>query len=190
VRCWRNLHLKQARHIPIAVIQVVRDGAQGTKRDPRVSWFWWIGGPVPPLAAIPQLYGRRFGQEHGFRCDKQTLLWDAPHLRTPEQFERWTDVVSSAHNHLVVLHPLVVSGRRPWERRTGSLSLGPVRRGAGKVLAQLGTPARPPQRRGKAPGRVAGATVRRAPRHPVIRKGAKPTSKTTKTHSKQAVQRE
>jgi len=190
VRCWRNLHLKQARHIPIAVIQVIREGARGTKRDPRVSWFWWIGGPVPPLAEIPQLYARRFGQEHGFRLDKQTLLWDAPQLRTPEQFERWTDVVSSAHNQLILLQPLVRSGQRPWERRTGLLSVGQVRRGAGKVLAQLGTPARPPQRRGKAPGRAAGATVRRAPRHPVIRKGTKPTSNTAKIPSKHVVQRE
>ncbi|NJM55183.1 MAG: transposase [Verrucomicrobiae bacterium] len=167
VSCWQHLHLKQARHIPITVIRVVREGARSTKRDPRVSWFWWIGGPMPPLAEIPQLYARRFGQEHGFRLDKQTLLWDAPQLRTPEQFERWTDVVGCAHNQLVLLHPLVHSGRRPWDRRTGTLSLGQVRRGAGKVFAQLGTPARPPQRRGKAPGRTAGTTVRRAPRHSV-----------------------
>jgi hypothetical protein len=190
VSCWRNLHLKQARHITITVIRVVREAARGTKRDPRVSWFWWVGGPLPALAEIPRLYGRRFGQEHGFRLDKQELLWSRPRLRTPEQFERWTDLVSCVHNQLVLLQPLVSSCRRPWERRRGLLSLGQVRRGAGKVLAQLGTPARPPQPRGKASGRASGGAVRRANRHPVIRKSTKPPSKSKKTTSKQAVQRQ
>jgi hypothetical protein len=190
VTCWRDLHLKQARHIPITVIRVVRAAAQGTKRNPRIAWFWWIGGPLPPLAAIPQLYGRRFGHEHGFRLDKQALLWNAPRLRTPEQFERWTDLVSCVHNQLVLMRPLVTNVQRPWERRTGTVSVSQVRRGAGKIVAQLGTPARPPQRRGNAPGRAAGTTVRRASRHPVIRKGTKTTSKTKKTPAKQVIQRE
>ncbi len=30
---------------------------------------------------------RRFGQKHGYRFDKQALLWETPRLRTPEQFE-------------------------------------------------------------------------------------------------------
>jgi hypothetical protein len=190
VSCWRNLHLKQARQISVTVIRVIRAAARGSKRDPRVSWFWWVGGPLPALAEIPRLYGRRFGQEQGFRLDKQELLWSTPRLRTPEQFERWTDLVSCVHNQLVLLQPLVSSSRRPWERRSGLLSLGQVRRGAGKVLAQLGTPARSPQPRGKAPGRAAGAIVRRATRHPVIRKATKPKRNVEKTASKQEMLRE
>lgn len=190
VSCWHGLHLKQARHIALSVIRVVRDAATGSKRDPRISWFWWRGGPLPPLAELPGLYRLRFGEEHGFRFDKQALLWASPRLRTPEQFERWTDIVSVVHNQLVLLQPLVEGQRRPWERQVGSPTLGQVRRGAGKLLAQLGTPARPPQPRGKAPGRAKGATIRPAPRHPVIRKSTKPSVTSNKTSPKRVGQRE
>lgn len=190
VSCWHNLHLKGARHIALSVIRVVREAATGSKRDPRISWFWWRGGPLPPLAELPGLYRLRFGEEHGFRFDKQALLWANPRLRTAEQFERWTDMVSVAHNQLVLMQPLVEGQRRPWERQVGSPTLGQVRRGAGKLLAQLGTPARPPQRRGKAPGRAPGATIRPAPRHPVIRKSAKPPVTRKKPSAKRVVQRE
>jgi hypothetical protein len=45
VAYWRNLHLKACRGATITAIRIVRAGAAGTKRDPRESWFWWLGGP-------------------------------------------------------------------------------------------------------------------------------------------------
>ena len=41
-----------------------------------------------PLAEIVPLYGLRFSLEHGFRFEKQSLLWDKPRLRRPEQFDQ------------------------------------------------------------------------------------------------------
>jgi DDE superfamily endonuclease len=190
VTVWRNLHLKEARQVPITVVRVIRSSARGTKRDPRVSWFWWLGGPLPPLCEIPALYARRFGQEHGYRFDKQELLWATPRLRSPEQFERWTEVVSLVHNQLVLAQPLVEAVRRPWEAATRPATPRQVRRAMGRLLLQVGTPARRPQPRGKAPGRPTGAKVKPATRHPVIRKGSKTNASTAKTTPKQVVQRE
>lgn len=190
VTVWGNLHLRKARQVPITVVRIIRTGARGTKRDPRISWFWWLGGPVPPLSEIPGLYARRFGEEHGFRFDKQDLLWATPRLRTPEQFERWTDVVSIVHNHLDIARPLAEAVRRPWERTVRPVTPRQVRRAMGRIIAQVGTPARPPQRRGKAPGRAPGATVRRAERHPVIHKGTKTKAAAKQTPPKQVVRRE
>lgn len=184
VTAWRNLHLAQARHILITVVRVIRPHARDTKRDPRVSWFWWLGEALPPLSEIPQLYGRRFGQEHGYRFLKQDLLWTAPRVRSPEQFERWTDLVSLVHNHLVLARPLVEEQRRPWERNRRPATPRQVRRAMGQIIAQLGTPARAPQRRGKSPGRAPGATVKRAPRQPVIRKSPPKTRNRQKTVTK------
>jgi hypothetical protein len=45
------------------------------------------------------------------------------------------------------------------------------------LLRQLGTPTRPPQLRGKAPGRVKGFQPKRRTRHPVIRKTSKKEKK-------------
>jgi hypothetical protein len=183
VRVWQGLHLRQARDVPITVVCIIRARARGTKRDPRVSWFWWLGGPLPPLAELPGLYARRFGLEHGYRFDKQDLLWATPRVRTPEQFERWTDVVAIVHNQLVLARPFVETVRRPWERAVRPATPRQVRRVMGRIIAQLGTPARPPQPRGKAPGRAPGATVTHAPRQSVIRTSSPKVRSSKKTIS-------
>jgi DDE superfamily endonuclease len=178
VRCWGDLHLKACRAVPITVVCITRAAAAGTKRDPRHTWFWWLGGqPLPPLADLARLYPRRFSQEHGYRFDKQDLLWTAPRLRTPEQMERWTDVVSAVHNELGLARPLVAAQRLPWEDPARPPSPRQVRRGLARIIAQIGTPAQPPQPRGKSPGRATGTVVPRAPRQPVIRKGPSQRSK-------------
>jgi hypothetical protein len=62
-------------------------------------------------------------QEHGYRFDKQSLMWEQPRLRTPEQFERWSHIVAIAHNHLVLASPLVEAELRPWESKHRPASL-------------------------------------------------------------------
>jgi DDE superfamily endonuclease len=178
VRCWGQLHLKACRDVPITAICLTRAGAAGTKRDPRDTWFWWLGGqPLPPLEELARLYPRRCGMEHGYRFDKQDLLWTAPHVRTPEQMERWTDVLSAVHNEIGLARELVQAQRLPWEAATRPLSPRQVRRALGRIIVQVGTPASPPQPRGKSPGRPCGAVILPAPRHPVIRKGPPRRSK-------------
>lgn len=190
VTVWGNLHLRKARTAPLTVVRISRARARGTKRDPRVSWFWWRGGDLPPLAEVPLLYARRFGQEHGYRFAKQDLLWATPQVRTPAQFERWTDIVSIVQNQLVLARPHVEATRRPWERAPRPATPRQVRLAMGQFIAQLGTPARPPQPRGKSPGRVRGATVKPAERHPVIRKAPKKARSKEKTTTKQHVLRQ
>jgi len=177
VHCWNQLHLRTARSIEVSVIQVIRHGASERRRDPRVSWFVWKGDEAAPLAEISPTYRLRYSHEHGFRLDKQVLLWDEPRLRTPEQTERWTQVLACAHNQLVLARPLVEGVYRPWEHRRSVLTLAQVRRAMPTFLTQLGTPARPPQPRGKAPGRSKGFHPTPVLRHPVIRKTSKKQKK-------------
>jgi hypothetical protein len=115
-------------------------------------------------------YRRRYSHEHGYRFDKQSLLWTHPRLRTPAQCERWSRVVAIVHNHLVLARPLVQACLRPWESSQRDAFPQQVRRAMTKIVAQLGTPARPPKPRGKSPGRQQGAIVKRAPRHGVVYK--------------------
>ena len=173
VRCWTQLHLRSARSVEVSVIQVIRHGASERRRDPRVSWFVWKGEQAAPLAQISPHYRLRYSQEHGYRLDKQELLWDEPRLRTPEQTERWTQVLACAHNQLVLARPLVEGVYRPWEHRRSVLTLAQARRAMPAFLTQLGTPARPPQPRGKAPGRSKGFHPQPVVRHAVIRKTSK-----------------
>ena len=170
---WKHLHIKQARYLDMTVIRVVRSDARNTERDPRVSWFAWMGNAQVDIAQVGLGYARRFSQEHGYRFDKQALLWEQPRLRTPEQFERWTQIVAIVHNHLVLARDLVEPELRPWESKRRAPSPQQVRRGIHKLLSQLGTPAQPPQPRGKSKGRIIGAKVKKAQRFPVIRKRPK-----------------
>ena len=188
--CWPQLHIRKARAVAITVVRVTRAAATDSKRDPRESWFWWLGGPLPPLAEVATFYPHRFGQEHGYRTDKQQLLWDAPHVRTPAQMQCWTDLVAMVRNQLVLARPLVSAERRPWEATTRPATPQQVRRALSRIIPQLGTPAPAPQPRGKAPGRAAGATVKRAQRHPVVRKGTKRKALEKKSAPKQEILRE
>jgi hypothetical protein len=167
---WKQMHVKEARWLSVTVIQVVRPHASTSERDPRVSWLVWIGDQQADLVSIALGYALRFSQEHGYRFEKQALLWDEPRVRTPEQFERWSHIVAIVHNHLVLARDLVEAELRPWENQQRPSTPQQVRRALGKLLPTLGTPARPPKPRGKSPGRVKGAKIRKAPRFSVVRK--------------------
>lgn len=173
VTWWGTLHLKACRDVTVTAIRVIRHGATATARDPREAWFWWRGGPLPPPELLPGYYARRFGMEHGYKFQKQVLLWDAPRVRTPEQFQRWSDLVAIAHNHLTLARPLVTVTHRPWEARARPVTPQQARRAMPRILAHVGTPVCPPRPRGKSPGRRPGTPVKRAQRHPVIRKAHK-----------------
>ncbi len=171
---WQHMHVKEARWLEMTVIRVVRPQATNSERDPRVSWFIWIGDQQADLVDIALGYARRFSQEHGYRFDKQALLWEKPRLRTPQQFERWSYVVAIVHNHLVLARDVVEAELHPWENSHRPATPQQVRRAMSKLLPQLGTPARPPQPRGKSPGRAKGSKIGKAKRFAVVRKTPKP----------------
>jgi len=176
VSSWEGLHFREAPDLLVSVVRVTRELATDSKRDPRVSWFLFVGECLPPLSDIPALYARRYSIEHAYRVDKQDLLWERVHLRTPEQFERWTDIVACVRNQLVLARHLSCV-RQPWERESREATPSQVRRGMRRILPQLGTPARLCQPRGKSPGRVLGSQVTRAERFPVLRKSPKMVKK-------------
>lgn len=183
VRCWNHLHLRTARFFEVSLIQIIRHGASGKARDPKISWYVWHGDQPAPLAEASATYRLRSSHEHGSRFDKQELRWDVPRFSTPERTERWTWVVACAHNLLVLARPLVEGCSRPWETRRAQLTLTQVRRARPTLLRELGTPARSPQLRGTAPGRANGFHPKPRTRHAVIRTTSKKPKKSNKTTS-------
>ena len=152
VQAWQHLHFRQAREVELTVYRVLREGAKGTKRDPRESWFVWTGPGPLPLGEVVAVYTLRFSHEHTYRFLKQDLFWTNVHVRTPEQFERWSLVVATVQNLLVLARSFGQALYRPWERRRESVTPRQVRRVMPTILAQVGTPARAPKPRGKSPG--------------------------------------
>ena len=182
VSCWKHLHFREAPQTEVCVIRVLREAACDTKRDPRESWFIWIGEEDVPLEQVRAWYRKRFSQEHGYRFLKQDLLWTQAHLRTPEQVERWSWLVACACNQLLLAQPLGVTLLRPWESKQRAPTPRQVRRVMPSLLSQLGTPALRPKPRGKSPGWPKGKVRTPAPRFAVVRK-PKPVPK---THRKRA----
>ncbi len=170
VTWWTGLHLPKARHLEVTVIRVLRKLAIDWPRDPRESWFLWDGEVDVSLPEVAVGYRWRYSHEHGYRFNKQALLWTQPQLRTPAQFERWSQVVVIVHHLLVLVRPHVQAVLRPWESSHRSASPQQVRRAMAKIMAQEGTLASPPKPRGKSPGRPKGAVITLALRHPVVYK--------------------
>ena len=154
----------------VTLIRIERPIESTTKRKERVSWFLWHGQEPLPLWEVWSSYQRRYSQEHGYRFDKQCLLWERPRLCIPEQFECWSHVVAIAHNQLVLARLLDQVERRPWERSARACTPRQVRRAMPRILTQVGTPAQPVQLRGKSSGRQARASVTTATCYEVVRK--------------------
>lgn len=177
VSCWQHLHFRDAPDVEVSVIRIQREGARDNKRDPRESWFVWVGEEIIPLEQVAKTYQRRYSQEHGYRFLKQDLLWTRAHVRTPEQFERWSWLVACACNQLLLLKQSGLALRRPWESQHRPLTLRQVRRVTPGILAQLGTPAPAPKPRGKASGWPKGK-LRSKPAHFAVVRKPKPEPKT------------
>ena len=195
VRTWANyLHPKVCAHegrgsrgplpivvgTPLVLVEVQRLPHGERRREPRVLWLWWHGGgpegaTTPDLDLLWRAYVRRFDLEHTFRFLKQTLGWSAPRVRHPEQADRWWSwLVVAAYTQLRLARPGVADLRLPWERRYDPERLTPVRvhRVVWTLLAQLGTPAKPPKPCGRSPGRPKGRLSGRAKRYPAVKKSA------------------
>jgi len=179
ISSFSNLHFKEDRELLLKVVRVERESAKDTKRDPRVSWFVMLDDFIA-LQEVASHYCRRFSQEHCYRFLKQDLLWTQVHVRTPEQFERWSWLVVTAFNQLCLARELGQALHRPWERQERSITPGQVRRVMPSLLVQLGTPARLCRPRGISPGRAKGFRPKPAARFPVIRKHPKKPKKPLK----------
>lgn len=171
---WERLHTPPAPTIEVSVIRVTLGRLPRREQPPQPLWLVWQGGALPAdLRPLQRWYQRRFAVEHAFRFLKQTLGWTTIRPRPPLTADRWSWVLAAALWDLWLAREVVADQRLPWERPPvgRGLSPGRVRRGFGARLGLLGTPARAPQPRGKAPRRPLGQCPGPAPRCPVQRRG-------------------
>lgn len=176
IDAWRELRARGAADAPFTIVRVELERLPRRAKSPAPLWLAWIGDELPTdLADLWHTYILRFTVEHGFRFLKQTLGWTTVRPRDPKAADRWTWLLVLALWQLWLARPLVSDQRLPWERplSTSQLTPGRVRRAFSGLFAQLGTPARPPKPRGKAPGRRPGHAPGPQSRHPVTRRRPK-----------------
>jgi hypothetical protein len=171
---WLDLHDQSAPACPFAVVRVQPERLPRRAGTPAPLWLAWQGSPLPvDLADLWHWYERRFAAEHLFRFAKQELGWTTVRLRDPAAADRWTWLVVAAVWQLWLARGVVADQRLPWEQPAAAdrLSPGRVRRAFGGLLLGLAPRSRPPQTRGKSPGRQVGERPGPRERHAVHRRG-------------------
>ena len=125
---------------------------KGTRRFPKVIWVAWIGEEPPDPQTWWQYYLRRYPVEHWYRFAKQRLYWTLPRFSSPEQGERWSDLMPLITWQLWLARPLGVDQPLPWQKKQTELTPGKVAQGMDSIFAEIGTPTQMPKPRGNAPG--------------------------------------
>lgn len=185
VQGWHTLLMRgtqdQPMHrYPFTLVRAVVLDEHGQPVFKRPLWLIVLGERRAELSLVDAwaAYGRRYDLEHYFRFGKQRLLLAAYQTPDVEHEENWVGLVQLATVQLWLARDLAGLRLRPWERylpsrASGVASPSQVQRDWERIIRQIGTPARPPKRRGNAPGRATGTRLAPRKRQPVIKKGQK-----------------
>ena len=185
---WHDLLMRGKKDLPMhkysfTLIRVRVLDEEGRRVYKRPLWLIVIGTRRHEISLLGgwEAYDRRCDVEHYFRFGKQRLLMAAYQTPDVEHEENWMQIVALAHMQLWLAHDLAEAMLRPWEQylpQTERSAASPtmVQRDLGRIIQRIGTPAEPPKRRGKSPGRAKGDQQPRRRRCPVIKK-AKMTHK-------------
>ncbi len=176
LQLWQNLHFYQSPAHPMHLIRVERRG-NGLLRRP--LWLIWVGQSLPDLNDLWQRYLRRFAVDHWYRLIKQRLHWSLPRFATPEQSQRWSDLMPVLSWQLWLARPLVLQTPLPWQKHLPVPSPGRVADSFAPLLVRIGSPAPDPKPRGKSTGWLPGRIRTRRIRYPTVKKGFKQSKKPT-----------
>ncbi|MEG4277696.1 hypothetical protein QUA62_09480 [Microcoleus sp. MON1_C1] len=167
---WLDLHFYRAaeHRVNLILVQRMKPMSNGQPFPP--LWLAWVGERTLPLETVWFKYLPRFGVDHWYKFVKQRLHWTLPNLRTPEQSERWSDLMPLMSWQLWLARDLVVENVLPWQSATTNLTPGRVAQSMLSVLVDIGTPAKMPKQRGKSPGWEKGRVRTKAPSYPTVKK--------------------
>jgi hypothetical protein len=169
---WNHLHFQQSAKHPMHLILVERLCDEANRKTFKPLWLIWVGEGTLQLQHIWRQYLRRFAIDHWYRFAKQLLHWTLPKLSTPEQCERWSDLMPLLTWQLWLAREIVIDNPLPWQKSiVNQMTPGRVAQSMPGVLAAIGTPAQPPKSRGKSPGWPEGQTRSRRIRYPTVKKG-------------------
>ena len=173
VQLFEDLHFRKAPKHSFPVICIHRLDAKNTRRDPKDLFIAWIGQAPPPLDQWWPLYLKRFTIECWDHFAKSRLFWTLPRLKTPQQCERWSDLMPLLTWQVWMAKPIATDCPLPWQKKQANLTPKRVVQSLAGILTQIGTPACLPKPRGKSPGWPKGRPRKKAPRYKVVKKSQK-----------------
>jgi len=186
LECWDNLLMTGTREYPMhkhpfTLIRARVFNEAGKQVFQRPLWLLVMGQHRNELSLTEawKAYRRRYNVEHFFRFGKQRLLMAAYQTPEVQHEENWWQIAQLAYVQLWLDRCLAEAMPRPWERylpqfqtQTKSQEASPsmVQRDFGRIIQEIGTPARVPKPRGKSPGRTKGDRQKPRKRRKVIKK--------------------
>jgi hypothetical protein len=168
VRRWSQYHFQKSPQRPMEVLRV--EVLESGKRRWPPLWLAWLGQTMPPLETLWLKYLRRFALEHWYRFAKQRLYWTHPQFSSMAAAERWSELMPLLSWQLWLARQECIDHPLPWQSPQDSLSPGRVAQSFASILAAISTPAPPPKRRGKSPGRTTGQRPSPRPAYPTVKK--------------------
>lgn len=175
LQAWHGLHFKKVPGLVGTALKVEFLRSDGTPRYKRPMWLFWSGPADTPLQDLCRMYLWRFAIEHFFRFCKQHLGLNANQSTDEVSIDQWMWLCGLAYWQLLLMRDGVEDLRPAWygSKPTGDvlkLTPGLVQRGALRILARLGTPAKAVRPAGKGKGRVRGYRPPQRTRFPVVKK--------------------
>jgi DDE superfamily endonuclease len=186
IQTWNNCVMRGQRkpallpmqRYPFTLVRIVFYDQAGQAAFRRPLWLIVVGQRRQQLNAfeIYHAYARRYDLEHFFRFGKQHLSLATFQTPDTQREEAWWQLVHIAYAQLWLARDLVQALPRPWERnlpaiQARQISPALVQRDFGRIIRQIGTPARPPKPRGISAGRRQGTRLPPRPRQKVVVKG-------------------
>lgn len=185
IDCWDEVIMRGKKgaklsDYPLRLLRVRVYKESGELLFKRPFWLTAAGKRRLELS-LPDIfnsYRQRFDIEHFFRFGKNRLLMDK--IQTPDvrHEESWWQLVMIAYAQLYLSRSIANNFPNPWEKYLPSFKTNgsikqptQVQNDFERIIQWIGTPAKPPIPRKKAPGRQLGETQVKRQRHFIVKKG-------------------
>ncbi len=178
ISCWNNIVMcgKHDANIADCSMRLVRICVYKESGEPlfkKPLWLSVVGSRRFELSLqdIFDCYRQRFDIEHFFRFGKNKMLLDKSQTPELEHERAWWQICMIAYVQLYLARTLAKNVATPWGKylKSGTLmSPTKVQKDFGRIIRLIGTPALPPKRRKKAPGRQKGELQPKRTRYSIV----------------------
>jgi hypothetical protein len=171
---WHNRHEKKGADVPYDVVRASVHLER--EKPPAALWLAWLPpqriptGLTITVQTIWRAYEARWPIEPGLHFRKATLGWTMPRFQSKEAGDRWTWLTALATWMIFQARTIIADAPLPWQKAQQRLTPQRVQQSIRPIFALIGTPARPPKRRGIPPGWPKGKRRTPKPRYPVVKK--------------------